>query len=144
MKTVTAALLGLAVAACGKPRQRGYGVHDQGLVTCSSIADCKSRDEQRVKVVGIYQKHNFGKGPKPPWQGHGQLELGDGAVMLGRYWHEESKRDLDEVERFEGKKVAAVGRFLAETPPRPGDPPYAARLLIAALVDIESLALVEP
>jgi hypothetical protein len=108
-------------------------------VTCSSLAHCNRHDDRQVRVIGIYRKFELGAGKGAAWHGHVQIDLGGGGPVLGRYWHDESKRDAAEVAHFEGARVAVVGRYRSETPPNPDDPPHAARLSVPVLLDIERI-----
>ena len=136
--------LAVAIAGCGKsapvaPSNEGGIVREPQVTTCETLEACRPHDGQVVRVVGVYGKYPFGKGKGRRWRGHIRIDLGDGVLLLGRYWHDESRRDEAEIERFDGERVAVTGRFLAVTPPKPGDPPYAQHLSIPAMVEIDGI-----
>jgi hypothetical protein len=64
--------------------------------------------------------------------------------VLGRYWHDESRREANEVARLEGRRVVAVGRYRRETPPNPDVPAQAARLSTPVLLEVERVELAGP
>jgi hypothetical protein len=112
------------------------------IPTCATLAECEAHDGERIEVVGVYTRYAWGFGKTREHRGHVQVALladGGQGPLLEAYWHDDAVRAAGEVARFEGQRVAVVGRFLARTPPRPGDPPHAAHLAIAAIVDIESI-----
>jgi hypothetical protein len=128
-----------SAAARPGPHERREPVVE--LDRCSTLVECAAHDGDKVEVIGRYRKFAWPKGGVE----YGQVQLvltDDGwSPLLERYWSEESKRDPDEVSRFEGRRVAVIGRYLSETPPKPGEPEHAARLSIPAIVDIESIEL---
>lgn len=149
MKIIWAALW-LAACASGCRSTSSPGAHQNPherseptveLGRCSTLSACAAFDGEKVEVIGRYRKFAWPKGGAE--YGQVQIVLTDGgwSPLLERYWSEESKRDSDEVSRFEGRRVAVIGRYLSETPPKPGEPEHAARLSIPAIVEVESIEL---
>jgi hypothetical protein len=52
-------------------------------------------------------------------------------------------RPLDEIGRYDRKKVRVTGKFLREMPPHPTDPPEAASLAGACIHPVEDITLAE-
>lgn len=111
-----------------------------------SLADCGACDGQRVRVIGTYEPIPIGHPTPyedPPQEGHVRIRLEEGdGPLLERYWHEDGVRPEDERTRFDGREVAVVARFAGETPPRPGDPPWASHPVFACLLEIEKIELI--
>ena len=114
--------------------------------TCSTQAECVGHDGSRVAVVGVYTVWYplpDRKRDHPPAQ-QVLLKLGkDEGPYLEAWGDPRHMRPLEEIARFQGKKVRVVGRFRREMPPHPSDPPHAAALGGSCLQSVESIEEVD-
>jgi hypothetical protein len=116
---------------------------DDRIPTCSSLAECKAHDGERVHVVAVYSVWDplpyRPDGLPPPRQV--MLRFGDqDGPFLGAWGRDGHLRSLDEIARFRGKRVRVTGRFLSVMPPHPTDPPHAASLGGACVYPVDTIA----
>ena len=131
-----------ASAACAN----GVQEMNDSLPTCSTLAECQAHDGKRVRVIATYtvwdplpdRARNH-----PPAQ---QVMLkfgGDDGPFLEPWGHEGHMRSLDEIARFNGKRVRVTGTFLRAMPPHPTDPPHAASLGGPCVRSVERIEAVD-
>lgn len=90
------------------------------LDVCTTRSDLEANDGDRAAVVGTYEQVDLSKIPdRTAYVGHVGVKLSDSTVHLGPTWSDEAKRDSEEIERFEGRTVQAVGLLHAEMPRPP-------------------------
>lgn len=116
-------------------------------VECTTWAACLKHDGQRVAIVGRYTVER----PLARRKGGGDVTrvriIPDGGrrgAYLAPLWHDDSARPEAEQSRLEGVEVRAIGRLHLRAPPKPGDPPHAARMGGACLHPVESVDALEP
>ncbi|MGM0577780.1 MAG: hypothetical protein ACQEXJ_18790 [Myxococcota bacterium] len=96
------------------------GLGDLPLVASADVI--AAHDGETVRVEGTYVQVDvrMAKIPPPRHVGHAAVELPDGRrVHLFPIWHEEGKRPAAETERFEGRRVIAVGTLHEQAPEEP-------------------------
>lgn len=134
----------LAVTACTNGVKTTM---NDNLPNCMTLTDCLSHDGERVNVVAIYTVWDplpDRAANHPPAQ---QVMLMFGPDKEGPFleaWGNKGHlRPLDEIARYNGKKVRVTGRFSRLMPPHPTDPPEAASLSGPCIHPVESITLVE-
>jgi hypothetical protein len=120
---------------------------NENVPTCTTLAECNAHDGERVHVVAVYTVWDplpMRAENHPPAQ---QVMLVFGSEeegpFLGAWGRDEHLRPLDEIARYNGKKVRATGTFLRKMPPHPTDPPEAASLGGSCIHPVESITLAE-
>ena len=129
-------------AACATP---GAKKMDDNVPSCSTLAECKAHDGERVRVVGEYAVWDplpSRARTDPPAQ-QVILKLADGkdGPFLGAWGHDDHTRPLDEIAQLRGKRVQVTGTFRSKMPPHPTDPPYATSLTGPCIHPIERVSL---
>jgi hypothetical protein len=135
---LAATMAGTAGTACAL----GVTQMTERLSTCSTRAECAAHDGQRVAVVGVYTVWDPLPSRKLDQAPARQVQLMLGAEegpFLEPWGSEQHLRPLDEISRFEGKKVRVVGTFRREMPRHPSDPPQATSLGGSCIQSIERL-----
>jgi|GEM_PF-3844555 len=103
-------------------------------------------NEEIVTIEGIYTMHN----PYRKKKGVKKQDLPaqivfegdeDNGVFLEPFWHEDAKRNLNEIEKFEGKKVLVTGTFYESMPENPD--PRMASLGGLCIHPVQKIELVE-
>jgi len=79
--------------------------------------EINNNEGKELTVVGIYKPVSLSQKPgKEIYSGHYKIEVNDTlSIVLLPPYKPESKRPLDEVQRFEGKKVKVVGTISQKT-----------------------------
>jgi hypothetical protein len=138
MRVVLLSIILAGCAACAD----GANTMTGQLPTCATMDECIAHDGERVEVVATYTVWDplpVRARNHPPAQ-QVMLKFGtEDGPFLEPWGHEGHMRPLDEISRFQGKKVRIVGTFRREMPPHPTDPPEAASLGGACVQDIESV-----
>lgn len=114
---------------------------------CTSLAQCRDHDGERVAVTGVYRTHD----PYPTRKRDAdlpllaRLELTDTekGPLLEPFWHEDAARPAEERERLNGRRVRVLGVFHADPPRRPGADPDAASFGGPCIHPVESLEAME-
>jgi hypothetical protein len=93
------------------------------LPNCHSLNDCLQHDGKRIQVTGMYRV--WDPLPKraidhPPAR---QVMLifsdNESGLYLGAWGYPDHFRDLEEIARFDGRRVSVTGTFLREMPASP-------------------------
>lgn len=113
------------------------------LEQCETGADVRANDGQRAAVAGTYEQVDVRQRTRgdPVYRGHAAVRLDDGTrVHLEPTWAQDAQRDDDEIERFEGRRVRAVGTVHEEPP----DPPRPVAYVVApCLCPVEQVEAVD-
>jgi hypothetical protein len=88
---------------------------------CTTAADVKALDGQRVELVGVYTTTAVRKGKQSAEDDARARTVAihasdDVSVMVGVYYAAEGERPLGEITRFNGKRVRVIGILHARTP----------------------------
>jgi hypothetical protein len=111
--------------------------------TCTTLAECRAHEGERVEVVGVYTVIDVSPGRKrnsDPRAVRLMLDTEPGP-FLEPYWSPGAARSPQEIARYQGKVVRVLGTFLGEQPPNPD--PRAASLGGPCLEEIEEIRLAE-
>lgn len=82
-------------------------------------ADILAHDQQEVRVVGRYIQIDVRMIQKSPprYDGHVAIVLDDETeVLLYPVWHQQARRDEQEIAQFEGQRVEVTGKLYARAP----------------------------
>jgi hypothetical protein len=103
---------------------------DTELAACRTLADCQARDGQRIAVVGVYRHYpdvpgiDYSAAPRAV-----RIQLKDGlGPFLEPFWSPKAIRPAAEIDRYLGTPVTVVGRYHAQMPRNPDDPPDASAM----------------
>jgi hypothetical protein len=109
------------------------------------MADLRAHSQQIANVEGIYrQKDVRMRRVNPPqlFTGHAGVVMDDGHfVFLYPPGHELARRDQQEIEAFEHKRVRVKGQLLTYLPQQ-GGRQQASSLKAPCVIDIESIDLI--
>lgn len=129
----------LALVACAGAKTM------EKLPICSSMADCRARDGERVHVIAVYSVWDP-MPMRPDDHAPSQLVVLKFGAEEGPYlgaWGRDHARALDEISRFNGRKVRVTGRFHAKMPPHPSASPDMATLSGPCVHPVEQIELLE-
>lgn len=120
---------------------------NQDVPVCMTMAGCSAHDGERVQVVAVYKVWDplpqRARNQSPARQVMLVFGTEEEGPFLGAWGQEGHMRPLDEIARYNGKKVRVTGKFLREMPPHPTDPPEAASLSGPCIHPVESVMLAE-
>jgi hypothetical protein len=136
-----------AYASCSNGVNNGVKTMDEKLATCTSLAECKTHEGQRVHVVGTYAVWDplptRARNHPPAQQVVLQFGPDEDGPYLGAWGHDGHLRPLDEIARYRGKQVRVTGTFRSSMPPHPTDPPEAASVDGPCIYPVEQIAPAE-
>jgi hypothetical protein len=115
------------------------------LPKCTTLAQCKQHEGQRVQIVGEYAVWDplpvRAKDQPPARQVLVKFADGSEGPYLGAWGEADHMRPLDEIAKLGGKRVRVVGTFRSAMPKDPSSPPQAASLDGPCVHPIETIAL---
>ena len=107
----------------------------------ASEDDVAPHDQEEVRVVGRYEEVDVRMRPVPPprYVGHAAIVLDDDTrVLLYPVWDPRARRGPDEIARFAGKRVEAIGTLHATAPQGQES---VANLELPCLTDVSSIRI---
>lgn len=138
MRAVLCLLVGLAVGCAS-------GANTMTLPRCTTYAECKVHDQQRVEVIGTYRVWSPlpGRSANDPRsrQVRIALDASGGGLFLEAGSHPRHLRSPDEIAKFRDRRVRVIGTFVHQMPQV--KPPDEAQLGGSCISDIESIELAE-
>jgi hypothetical protein len=113
------------------------------LPTCTTLAECKQHEGQRVQIVGEYAVWDplpMRAKDQPPAR-QVLVKFGDAeGPYLGAWGENDHMRPLDEIARLGGKRIRVVGTFRSAMPRQASADPRAASVDGPCVHPIESIA----